>query len=376
MDSFLSSLDSEIAMSAEIGRETEFDTIFFGGGTPSLLKPDQLERIFERLYATYRITPDAEITVETNPGTTNKTKLVAYRKLGVNRLSIGIQSFHDDDLRFLTRIHSSVQAEECVRQAQEVGFENISIDLIFSLPHQTLERWQSNIRRAVALGTQHISAYSLIVEPNTPLARMVAAKQVTPLPEDEDADLYEWTMKALSDAGFEHYEVSNYACKGFRSRHNRSYWNHSNYIGFGPSAHSFWSEPPISPATIVTGPQWKARRWWNIANLNSYIDKIQNGLLPIAGSEQLTEEQLSEEIIMLGLRSDGLNLTLMKSLFGLDVLSDPLFRIENLILEGLAVLKENKLTLTDRGYQLCDEISQNIAQDVIRKFEREATFAS
>lgn len=348
MDAFLRALEEEIGMYAEYRNEEKFETIFFGGGTPSLLSPAQLEEILSKLYNTFSITTNAEITVETNPGTVDACKLADYRALGVNRLSVGVQSFHEEELRFLTRIHSAEQAKECIRSAHRVGFENVNVDLIFALPNQTVERWQSNLRQALELEPEHISAYSLIVERGTPLARMVAAKQVAPLPAEQDAEMYEWTMDVLTAAGYEHYEVSNYAKPGFRSRHNSVYWHHKNYLGFGPSSHSFWSSDT------------HARRWWNISHLSTYTAKLSSGVLPVAGEEVLDDNELLEEVIMLGLRSDGVDLELVRTRFGVDLLGGPQSFINNLFETKLTIVDNGKLRLTNHGYLLCDAIAETI----------------
>ncbi len=328
-------------MYSEYGRKESFETIFFGGGTPSLLSPAAIAEQLELLHRTFSILPNAEITLETNPGTVDRAKLAGFRAAGINRLSFGVQSFHDDDLRFLTRIHSAEQAKQSIRLARAVGFENMSIDLIFALPNQTLTKWEENLREFVELDIEHVSAYSLIVEKNTPLSRLVAAKQVSPLPLETEAEMYEFTMAYLHGAGFEHYEVSNYAKPGFRSRHNSNYWNHSNYLAFGPSAHSFWIN----------------RRWWNVRSIESYCKKISAGEHPIAGEELLTPEQSLDETIMLGLRGEGIHLDRLKMQHGVDLVASDLRTINDLVSEHLLLHDPPFLRLTDRGYLLCDEIS-------------------
>lgn len=350
IDAFLDALGREIGMYAEYATGESFGTIYFGGGTPSLLSPSQLGRILSQLHSNYSIASDAEITVETNPGTVDAQKLREYRALGFNRLSVGIQSFHEDELSFLTRIHSAREAKECVRAAHHVGFDNVSLDLIFALPNQTIERWQSNLYQAVELEPQHISAYSLIVERGTPLARMVAAKQVSPVPVEKDALMYERTMEFFATEGHEHYEVSNYARPGYRSRHNSNYWNHTNYLGFGPSAHSFWTSMETR----------ESRRWWNIANLSTYIEKLSRGVTPVAGDEILTGQQLLEEAIMLGLRSDGIDFQHLREQFGVDFLESLHSLLDQLFERELAVVKGGKLRLTDRGFLICDEVCERI----------------
>ncbi|HYQ86041.1 MAG TPA: radical SAM family heme chaperone HemW [Bacteroidota bacterium] len=342
IDEFVRFLKSEIGLSSPNAEAETFSTVYFGGGTPSLLKPDVIGGIITLLGSTFRLDRNIEITLEANPGTVDLDKLRQYRRAGINRVSFGIQSFLDDDLRFLTRIHTGDQAIRSVRMAQAAGFDNVSLDLIFALPSQTPERWEQNLRQAVELGPSHISAYSLIVERGTPLARMVAAKQVSPLPIESEAGMYEFTMKYLGEAGYEHYEVSNYARPGYRSRHNGNYWNHTNYLGFGPSAHSFWGN----------------RRWWNVANLRSYRSAISKNRLPVAGEEALTARELFDESVMLGLRGEGVDLDGLRSPYGVDLISRKAALIERLQSDELAVIDRRLLRLTDKGYLFCDEISR------------------
>lgn len=320
--------------------QSRFDTVFFGGGTPSLLAPSNISHILRALSEKFPIDANVEVTLETNPGTVDAEKLHAFRDSGVNRLSIGVQSFHDDDLRFLSRIHSSEQASTCVRNAYEAGFENVSVDLIFSLPSQTLERWKINLERAVALQLPHLSCYSLIVEPNTPLSRMVKAGQVAPLSQEADAEMYEFTIGFLGDHGYEHYEVSNFSKPGFRSIHNGNYWNHGEYLSFGPSAHSFWG----------------TKRWWNISNVTRYADLLERGILPLAGEESLTQTQMRDEAIFLGLRSGGIDVAGFRRRFKEDLFWKHKDMIDQLLASNLAVREGDHFRLTSRGYSLCDDI--------------------
>jgi oxygen-independent coproporphyrinogen-3 oxidase len=341
IERFVSALKREVEMRAEQAEfRTSYETVFFGGGTPSLLPPSTIDEILTLLSRRFTIRPDAEITLETNPGTVNLETLRSFRAAGVNRISMGIQSFHDDDLRFLSRIHSSAQAKQCVRDAFKAGFDNVSFDLIFALPSQTRERWLSNLEQALALEPTHISSYSLIVEHNTPLHRMVQAKQVNLLSPDADAELYELTIETLTDGGFEQYEISNFAKPGFKSRHNSNYWNHRNYLGFGPSAHSFWT----------------GRRWWNIANVVGYAERLEHGKDPDVGAEQLTLEQLREEEIFLGLRSEGVDVAGFRRRYDVDFISANRTVAEGLLGGGLAVFDSGRFRLTRKGYPLCDEI--------------------
>ena len=346
---FLSALKTEIELRAEDQRFHEpYETIFFGGGTPSLLHPSEIEKILNLLASQFVIQTNAEITLETNPGTVDKEKLRAFRSAGINRISMGIQSFHDEDLKFLTRIHTASEAKRCVRDCTAVGFENVSFDLIFSLPQQTLAKWKSNLEQAVELQPEHISCYSLIIEPETPLFRMVQSNQVMPIDSERDADLYEFTIDFLTSHGYEQYEVSNFAKlaasgkPNFKCRHNLNYWNHSHYLGFGPSAHSFW----------------KNERWWNISDLTPYIKQLDERTLPLAGGEHLTETQFMEEAIFLGLRSEGIDLEQFHRRFSRNLSTENASIISELIQQGSARMENGRFRLTAKGYVLCDEICQ------------------
>jgi oxygen-independent coproporphyrinogen-3 oxidase len=350
MEQFLGALEKEIAMYAEQYSPREsFQTIFFGGGTPSLLPPSTLERILNALHSHYRIDSGAEITVETNPGTVDAEKLRGYRSLGVNRLSIGIQSFHPDELKFLSRIHNADDATACVENAYRAGFDNVSIDLIFSLPNQTLERWRENIQRAVALQPKHLSAYSLIVEQHTPLFTMVQEGTVKPLPEEEDTAMYETTLAAMAENGFHQYEVSNFARPGFECLHNKNYWNHSNYLSFGPSAHSFWKDHS-------TG----GRRWWNSRSIAHYCDAIEKRTFPVAGSESVDKERMFSEAVFLGLRTGELSVTTLQQLYGVDMLSTRGEKLKIFSDEDLLHVKNRSITLTRKGFMVCDAIAESL----------------
>lgn len=341
MSRFLSALDRETMLRNADGEfHEQMETVFFGGGTPSLLSPSNIGEILRSLSLRYQVDNRAEVTLETNPGTVDLRKLREFRAAGINRLSIGIQSFHEDDLRFLTRIHSADAARECVKNAAGAGFENVSVDLIFALPGQTMGRWESNLREAVALEPSHLSCYSLIVEPSTPLARLVETKQVTPLDPETDNELYQFTIDFLRQHGYEQYEVSNFARPGFQSLHNRNYWNHSNYLGFGPSAHSFWN----------------GKRWWNIANVNGYAEKLESGILPVSGEETLSGEQLHDEEIFLGLRSEGIDVAGFRRRHARDLVREHRMLVDELLATQLARYDGRRLRLTSKGYAVCDEI--------------------
>jgi oxygen-independent coproporphyrinogen-3 oxidase len=348
MGDFLVALRREIQLVSPDYRETRFSTVFFGGGTPSLLSTAQLEQIMSALRSAFPIDDEAEITLESNPGTIDREKLRGYRAAGINRLSIGIQSFHEDELAFLGRIHDARQAEQAVLMARSAGFDNISIDLIYSLPGQTIGRWEQTLSRGLTLEPDHVSAYSLIVEDNTPLARLVAARQVVPQPLEREAEFFERTVSVMEQHGFDQYEVSNFARPGFRSKHNMNYWKHGNYLGLGPSAHSFRREGGV------------ARRWWNIANVGNYVDLLAKDRFPVAGEEILSDESMMVERFFLGLRSDGVRLEDFRRDFGEGVFEKHRPLLDDLVSEKILVIANDTLRLTTRGYLLCDEVSARL----------------
>jgi oxygen-independent coproporphyrinogen-3 oxidase len=350
VEDFLAALAREIALQEDHGKGSGFETIFFGGGTPSLLTPTQVERILSHLHAAFRIAPDAEVTLEANPGTVTGETLRALRSLGINRLSVGIQSFHIRELKALGRIHDRAEALRCLDLARAAGFDNIGIDLIYSIPGQALAGWEDNLRTAVGLAPQHIAAYSLIVEEGTPLGRMVQAGEVHTNPTDLEAEMYERAMELLGAHGYEHYEVSNYALPGFRCRHNGNYWSHEDYLGFGPSAHSFWKESDGRGG----------RRWWNGANLTTYVEGLKNGVLPVESEEHVGAGEMLRERIFLGLRSSGVDLAKLRADLGYDLTARQECEVQWLLDEKMAVLESGILRLTSKGFLLCDEICSRL----------------
>jgi len=348
VNSFLESLKKEISHYAEkYSRDRELVSIYFGGGTPSLMKPDYIFEIIEKIKKSFAVKDDAEITLETNPGTVSLEKLKEFWKQGIKRISIGIQSFHNDDLKFLTRIHNSETAIRTVNDAAEAGFENISLDLIFNLPGQTKQKWMKNLEQAVKLPVKHISAYSLILERGTILNKMVLDGKVKIADEDYDAELYETTIEFLTSNGFYQYEVSNFAKAGFECIHNNAYWHYTDYFGFGTSAHSF-----------VDG-----KRWWNLSSLKMYINKIKNEGNAIAGSESISPENALNEYIMLELRSSGLNLQMFENRFGKESskwLKNKYPYFEVLKNQNFVTMNNDLVKLTPKGYAVCDEILAEI----------------
>lgn len=323
-------------------KETEFDTIYFGGGTPSLLSEPELSAIFDELFTNYTFSDNCEITLEANPGTINKEKFQFYKSIGVNRLSIGIQSFKDEELKFLGRIHDSEQAINTVKLAQSTGFNNLSIDLIFATPNQTLDDWLFNLNMGISLGTQHISAYNLIFEEGTPFYKKLMRGEITDKTESEQERFYTETMNAFEKGGFKQYEISSYArSENFYSRHNYKYWDHTNYLSFGPSAHSYWNN----------------KRWSNVRSLAKYIKNLNDGKSVVDFNETLGRDTLIFEKIMLGLRTqEGINLDKFETNFNESFIQKHSSINEKLIANGFAEITDGFFRLTRKGIMICDEI--------------------
>ena len=289
-EEYVQALLREIA--ARVPDNEPIDTIYFGGGTPSILETEQIERLLNALLKK-STTPPKEITLEANPGDLNLEKLTALKRLGINRLSIGIQSFNDAELRLIGRRHNAAQAIQAVNDAQTAGFDNISIDLIYALPEQTMESWRETIHTAIQLGVQHISCYCLSYEDGTPLTRLLDDGKISRADEDTENKLYDELCEILTANGFIHYEVSNFALPNRQSKHNSSYWNNTPYIGLGAGAHSYDGQT----------------RRWNIADLAAYVRRMLSDS-KYWDEESLTEEQKAIEHIMLGLRTrEGITLT-------------------------------------------------------------------
>ncbi len=346
IDRFIDSLCREIRLRAEkLPDELKLvSTLFLGGGTPSLLRPAQMERILTAVGRHFRFTPDAEWSMECNPGTVNAESLGAYREAGFNRLSFGVQSFFADDLQFLTRIHDRSDAIAAIEAARRAGFDNLNIDLMFALPRQTMARWQQNLATAIELETEHISAYSLIFEEGTPLNAMKLRGEVRPSEDEDDAAMYEYTIERLTAAGYEQYEVSNFARPGRRCRHNLLYWQGADYISFGPSAHGYYAR----------------RRYWNVRSLKRYSAFIDRGELPEIGAEKLQTLQLMFERAFLELRAAGIRMDAFASEFGFDLLEALGDFVPQIVSAGYVSLRDNRFALTAKGYLLCDALSEKM----------------
>ena len=319
-------------------------SIYFGGGTPSLLQPLQLAQLLEGISGQVNLSTVAEITLEANPGTVDHMSLKAFRDAGVNRISLGVQSFDDRFLECLGRIHTDEQSRQAFRDAREAGFKNISIDLIHSLPGQSLDQWRSDLMHAIQLCPEHISIYGLTVEEGTPFAHIYPADSPALADEDLSADMFELADELLMASGFEHYEIANYARPGYRSQHNSGYWKRDGYLGLGVAAHSFLR-------------QGYGIRFSNPDNLEEYRRGVTSGQLARVDEHLLTQGDAMAEYMFLGLRlAEGANLTAFEREFGRSLESVYGSATADLIRLGLLIRKENVLTLTQRGMLLSNQV--------------------
>ena len=320
-------------------------TLYLGGGTPSLLEPALVERIINAASRLFSLEPAAEITIEANPGTVNREKLADYRSAGVNRLSLGIQSFSEEMLARLGRLHTVHEGLSSFAAARTAGFANIGIDLIHSLPGQTLEMWRAELDCAVALRPEHISAYGLTIEAGTPFHDMERSGKLA-LPEEETAaEMFENTSDLLIEAGFEHYEISNFSLPGFRSRHNQVYWQRGDYLGFGAGAHSFLSFPRFGS------------RWKNPDTPESYMQSITHGFAPLEEFSILTEHEAMSETLFLGLRMmEGVDGNGFRLEFGRLLEEAYPDELRTLLKEGLLAWQKGHLRLTCRGLILANQV--------------------
>ncbi|HXE98328.1 MAG TPA: radical SAM family heme chaperone HemW [Dongiaceae bacterium] len=320
------------------------DSIYFGGGTPSLLQPEQFARLLGEISGRTGIAPDAEITMEANPGTIDRLSLERYRAAGINRLSLGIQSFDDSFLECLGRIHAAEQSRRAFQDARDAGFTNISIDLIHALPGQSLDQWRSELQHAIGLRPEHISIYGLTVEEGTPFARTYPADSPALADEDLSADMFELADELLTSAGFDHYEIASYARHGYRSRHNSGYWRRDGYRGLGVAAHSFLREG-------------YGVRFSNPDTLEEYRRGVESGQLPRINEHPLTESEAMAEYMFLGLRlADGVDLPAFEREFGRSPETVYGSATDDLARLGLLIKNGNVLALTRRGMLLSNQV--------------------
>ncbi len=329
--------------------EKPIDTIYFGGGTPSLLSNDEIRKLIEAVNQAYNVSADAEITLEANPDDINKNKLREWKRAGINRLSIGIQSFKEKDLHWMNRVHNADQALQCITMVKDAGFTNYSVDLIYGTPTLEDDDWKKNVGIALAMQVPHLSCYALTVEPATALHKMIAKKSKNEVDPEKQARHFLMLMNWMETSGYEHYEISNFALPGYRSRHNSSYWQGKTYIGIGPSAHSYF----------------KNIRRWNVSNNALYIKSLQNNLIPFE-EEYLSIKQQLNEYIMTSLRTiEGVDLDFVKEKFGEDksyTLQQASLRYQQ---NKNLKLTDQKLQLTTNGKLFTDGITADLFFTII-----------
>jgi oxygen-independent coproporphyrinogen-3 oxidase len=350
--------DAALWREAVGGRSVE--TVFFGGGTPSLNPVEEMAKILEGMRTTFNVDPAAEIALEANPGSITTEYLRGLRTIGFNRLSIGIQSFDDKELVVLDRIHTGAEARRAYASAREAGFENVNLDLIYGLAEQPLEAWQHNLEVALALGPEHLSLYALTVEDGTPLARDVARGRVHAPDPDMQAEHYEWTQERLARAGYEHYEISNWARPGFRCEHNLVYWQNREYLGLGAGAHSFLNGVRFS--TVLLPNRYAALVDESVAALTDGSGTM----LHVIGAEAVTPELSMADTLILGLRLiDGVDVGDLARRHGREVDSVYGGVIEEFLGYGLLERTATHLRLTPRGRLLSNELFQRLLPEPV-----------
>ena len=344
---FLQSLHNEIHSQKDYLEGNSVGTIYFGGGTPSVLTISELSDIITALGKHFQILPDPEITIEANPDDLNLPYLHELRRLGFNRLSIGIQSFSDTDLKRLNRRHTSIQALKAVYEAVDTGFSDISIDLIYGLPGLTMPQWEKNLNRAVALPVNHISAYHLTYHENTKFYDWLKTGQLRELPEDDSLAQFEMLIDILQAGDFEQYEISNFARNGAYSKHNSSYWNSSKYLGLGPSAHSFDG----------------VSRQWNLPSLEKYIQAIGTGVPPFECEYLTFKDKLNDYLITRMRTRWGISMNYVHDNFGEVYVNNLLNSAQSFIHSGHLQHTGDNISLTRKGIMISDKIMLALVVD-------------
>ncbi|MBT4881613.1 MAG: radical SAM family heme chaperone HemW [Flavobacteriales bacterium] len=340
----LKSIKKEIELRKFYLNGATISSIYFGGGTPSILNNEEIESIIQTIYHHFTIDINAEITLECNPDDLDKKMLTDLKEIGINRLSIGIQSFDDDDLKFMNRSHNAKEALECIHLAKEAEFNNITIDLIYGLPNQSNEKWKQNLKQMLDLNIQHFSAYALTVEPKTVLKHLIDKQKVIPLDDKITVEHFNTLAQIATENDFIHYEISNFGKQGFFSNHNTAYWKNQHYLGVGPSAHSFNG----------------TSRQWNLASNKQYIEMVNanNAYFEI---EQLSNAQQYNEYIFTALRTMwGVELDYIKTQFGATAHQYFEKQVSNWVNQGKIKQLENNYTLTSRGKLYADAISSDL----------------
>ena len=339
-DRYVAALEREIRST---GAGEKADTIFFGGGTPSLLEPSEIDQLIRACRESFDVIPDAEITVETNPETSSVGRLEQFRAAGVNRLSFGVQSFRDEELRRLGRLHSAGRARQAVREARAAGFDNLSLDLMMWLPQQTPGDWRASVEALIEAAPEHASLYLLELYPNSPLREDMARSGWSLAPDDDAAEMYLWSLDRLDRAGYVQYEISNVSRPRYESRHNLKYWQDGEWAGFGCGAHS-----------TRDGVRWK-----NVASTTDYISRVGAGAEVVVDRRPMSDRERFEDALFTGLRlADGVDADAVSQRYGVDVWARYWDRLQPFIEAGVLVREGSRLRLSRDGMLVANEVMQ------------------
>ena len=342
--SFVDALVTEIELRKSVFEQQTINSIYFGGGTPSLLSEEDLNRIFETLFTSFRVSPLAEITLEANPDDLSPEKIQVLKKTPINRLSIGIQSFRDEDLRFMKRAHNAKEALSSIKSCKQAGFTNLSVDLIYGTPGMDTSAWLENLNIAFDLDIPHISSYALTVEPNTELHHQILHQKVSNVDENQSAAQFELLTSQMKRNGYEQYEISNFCKPGAYSKHNSSYWKKDMYLGLGPSAHSFYDN----------------KRLWNVSNNTKYVKSLAQNLLPLQ-EEVLSLEDRYNEYVMTSLRTKwGCSIAEIETNFSSELAAYFRNEIELYVSTENVLVKKEVYYLSEKGKLLADKIASDL----------------
>ncbi|MGL5559218.1 MAG: radical SAM family heme chaperone HemW [Paraclostridium dentum] len=338
---YLINIEREMKFYKEEFKDKCFDTVFFGGGTPSILTVDELQELVNNINENFNIKKDAEITIECNPGTINREKLEAMKKMGINRLSIGLQATQNYHLKSIGRIHTYEEFEKNYYDALDIGFENINIDLMYALPNQKTQEWKDTLDKIIKLNPSHISAYSLILEEGTKLYDMYQNKEFELLDEDTDINMYNYTIDTLKRHGYNQYEISNYSKENLECKHNIIYWKCDNYLGLGPGASGFIGDT----------------RYSNIEDICEYNKCIMQNIRPVSEEIELTKKDKIEEFIFMGLRmNEGINIDIFKERFDTDFYDIYQEVMDKLIKRELVRFDGKNISLTQKGREISNSV--------------------
>ena len=341
---FVKAIIQEIELRKDVFANKFISSIYFGGGTPSLLSKEELDMIFEKLYKSFKINADAEITLEANPDDLNFDKILQLKDTPINRLSIGVQSFRDEDLKYMNRAHTAIEALNSIKMAQDSGFQNITIDLIYGTPGMSNEDWKYNLRKSFALNLPHISSYALTVEEKTPLYYQILKKNIDPVDEQQSADQFKILIDEMLNHGYEQYEISNFCKDNSYSKHNTSYWKKDHYLGLGPSAHSYFGNS----------------RFWNLSNNVKYIKALSASQLPLV-KENLNTQDMYNEYVMTSLRTKwGCSLIEIEKNYSRSYLNYFKVQIKGHEMNGYIIENKGVYTLSEKGKLIADRITSDL----------------